>query len=584
MWGIQPPAVLQDPCNADKQVIYVPHQPQQDAQGSASGALDAAAEQHLITSSGPCSNIPDQAYKAAVQAAKAAARVKAMADIVALDETCCAADKEEARQLADLACAAARQAARGATSIVKAYHKPTNCGVDLCSEEPPASSRAAAVIAYRKQAIDILQAATAVSSQQQPRTPEQPEVAKHRACEQAVQKHKQGSCLPPSLQRQYKDEEVMMALEWALLRQQFRDSVGLPGLIKLLQTEQQMGISRWRLLKTAVTKLPLLWDSKDSSSNEASELLEQLKKEAREEQPLARISSSLEQQLQQKDTVREGKQLLLECKVWSAMTAPSQQYLQLMRTARLWPPGLRQVGRAAADIYKKDREQKAAEERRQKQQLSQQQNAHPTAAAAGAFAASAGGAMRPASPAGSETTGHSSSRASTPEGDSSAVFEGSPGSTLRSDASGYTETSLGTYSCSSYNHSCTSKATDSAASQVSTVGSALAVMRRYVESRAASSASRAASSRRGSVLSLPPVAAPAVDPSAASSSNSFTARLPSPRATSRLGLASRTASASALAAQEEKAAAVTALLHQEQQQQQQQRQRPAGGGLFERLR
>jgi hypothetical protein len=83
-------------------------------------------------------------------------------------------------------------------------------------------------------------------------------------------------------------------------------------------------------------------------------------------------------------------------------------------------------------------------------------------------------------------------------------------------------------------------------------------------------------------MSSPTAAALAIDPVAAGSSNSFTGRLPSPRAASRLGLANRTASASALAAQEQQAASLAALL-QEQQQQQQQR-RHSSGGLFERLR
>ncbi|KAF6260965.1 hypothetical protein COO60DRAFT_1637178 [Scenedesmus sp. NREL 46B-D3] len=279
MWGIQPPAVLQDPCNADKQVIYVPHQPQQQhAEDFEAGQQELGHEQHRPASRDPCGKIADQAYKAAVQAARAAARVQAMADVVALDENCTSADREEAQQLAKLACAAARQAARGATSIVKACHTPTNCGVEFCREELPASSHTAAVAAYRTQAMHILQEATAATSQQQQQqqhTPERP--------------------------------------EWALLKQQHSEHVGVPGLLKLLRSKQQPGITRWRLVAMAVTKLPLLRASKDSSIQGAAELLEQLKKEAREEQALARVSSSVEAQLMQKDKLKEGRQLLVEC-------------------------------------------------------------------------------------------------------------------------------------------------------------------------------------------------------------------------------------------------------------------------------
>jgi hypothetical protein len=580
MWGIQPPAVLQDPCNAEKQVIYVPHQPQQqDSQDSETCQRDAVREQHPLDSRDPCSSISDQAYQAAVQAARTAARVQAMADIVALDETYSAADKEEAQQLAQLACAAARQAACGATSIVKACHKPTNCGVNVCSDELPANSRTAAAAAYRKEAIDILQEAAAASSQQsqQHSMLECPQLSKRQACEQAVEDRKQRSCLPAALQRQYTDEEVMMALEWALLKEHYNEPVGISGVVKLLQTKQQQGISRWELLSTAVTKLPLLWTSKDSSSDEAAELLEQLKREAREDQPLARTSSSLEQQLWQKDRVREGRQLLVECKVWNAMSAPSKQYLQPMRTARLWPAGLRQLGLAAAKHYNKaQQEKKAEEERRQQQQAAELAAA---AAAGGSPGVLPDAGMRPASPAGTETSGHSSSRASTPENDGSSVFTHSlsPGSIMRSDASGYTEASLETNSCSSYNYSCSSKATNSVMSHGSTVGSALASVRRFVVDSAALRGSKTASPASSSMSSPHAAAATAADPVTASN-NSFTARAPSPRAASRLGLASRTASASALAAQEEQAAAG---LWQQQQRQQQQL---GAGGLFERLR
>jgi hypothetical protein len=578
MWDIQPPPVLQDPRNADKQVIYVPHQPQQqEAQDTEAGQRDAAHEQHSFDSRDPCSAISDQAYQAAVQAARTAARVQAMADIVALDETYSAADKEEAQQLAQLACAAAQQAARGATSIVKACHKPTNCGVNVCSDDLPADSRAVAAAAYRKEAMDILQEATAASGQQPQHhcVHVRPQVSKHKACEDALEERKQHSCLPAALQRQYKDEEVMMALEWALLKEHYNEPAGLSGLVKLLRSKQQQGISRWELLSTAVSKLPLLWTSKYSSSEEAAELLEQLKMEAREVQPLARTSSSLEQQLWQKDKVREGRQLLVECKVWNAMAAPSKQYLQLMRTARLWPPGLRQLGLAAAKKYKAQQEKTAEEERKQQQQVAEIAAA---AAAGGAPVVLPAAEMRPDSPGDSETTGHSSSRASTPDNDSSGVFVHSPGSIMRSDASGYTEASLATNSYNSYNSynfSCSSKATNSGMSNGSIVGTALASVGRFVVDAAALRGGKAATP--SSSMSLSRAAAPpALDPVTASN-NSFTARAPSPRAASRLGLASRTASASALAAQEEQAAAAAALLQQQQQP-------LAAGGLFQRLR